>query len=511
MKKADATSNKQVALNMTANIVSYTANIIISFALTPFLICAIGKETYSFYPIANTFVSYMSILTTALNSMASRFVTISLVKGDKKNANKYYSSVFFANTIMDAVMLIPMIVIVVALDRFMDIPINSVAAVKQLFAFVFAAMLINIIGSIYGIATFAKNRIDLRSLLDLVTAILKLILFYVFYKYLPPSIAYVGVVTLVIAFVGVAFQRHYTKMLLPEIHISRKNFSWPHTKELLASSVWNSINSLGNGLLAGMSLILANLLYGSWASGEYSIVQTVPIFISGVITMLSGVFYPVITYRYAQNDQPGLINEIIKSQNLIGSVSCAVISVFMALGTEFFTLWVPGEDAHYLEVLSVITILPHFVIACVWSLTNMNIVMNKVKIPALYTLGCGIANVALAYLTYLMYKPGVVSLPIISSALQILWVGIFIPLYVSYNLKLKWTTFYPSVVYAIICSILTIVETVVIKSFFNISSWFNFFLVAIITGIIALVIFSIGMVGIGKIKKIVFKVIRRDR
>ena len=48
---------KQVAINMVANIVSYSANILISFVLTPFLINTLGKETYSFYPIANTIVS----------------------------------------------------------------------------------------------------------------------------------------------------------------------------------------------------------------------------------------------------------------------------------------------------------------------------------------------------------------------------------------------------------------------------------------------------------------------
>ena len=85
---------------MLANIVSYSANIIISFVLTPFLINVIGKETYSFYPMANTIVTYMSVLTNAMNTAASRYVTIALVQEKQEEANKYYSSTLAANLLM---------------------------------------------------------------------------------------------------------------------------------------------------------------------------------------------------------------------------------------------------------------------------------------------------------------------------------------------------------------------------------------------------------------------------
>ena len=327
-------NNRQISINMIANIVSYSSNLLISFVLTPFLINTLGKETYSFYPVANTIVSYMSVITNSMNTMASRFVTVSLVKGDKEEANKYYSSVLAANLILGLILVIPMILVVVFLDEFMEIPINSVAAIKALFALVFSSTLVNILGSTFGIATFAKNRIDLRSLRELVTALLRLILFVLLYKFLPASIVYVGFVTLLVALVNVAFQFQYTRLLLPEIHISKANISISHTRELFSTSVWNMINTLGNTLLAGMTLILANVFYGATVSGTYSIVQTVPQFISGTIVMLVGVFYPAITYRFAENDIEGLLLEVNRAQKAIGAVACTTIVVFSALASE---------------------------------------------------------------------------------------------------------------------------------------------------------------------------------
>lgn len=505
------TGRKQIGLNMIANVLSYSANIVISFVLTPFLINTLGAETYSFYPMANTIISYMSVLTNSMNSMSSRFVTVSLVKGDEENANKYFNSVLASNILMCAALLIPMLIIVLFLDVFMNVPVNSVAAIKGLFLLVFVSALLNILASVYGIATFAKNRIDLRSIRELVTAVLRLVLFFLMYKFMPPSIVYVGVVTLVVAAVNIVFQRQYTKFLLPEISISYKYISKPHIKELLGASVWNAINTFGNTLLAGMSMILANMFYGAEAAGTYSIVQTVPQFISGVIVMLVGVFYPVITYKYAQNDKQGLVSELQLAQKFVGIFGASVIVVFSALATEFFELWTPGYDSSELSLLSFITILPHILISCIWPLTNLNVVMNKVKIPAVFTLVMGIANVLIAWVVYVIARPGVVSLPIISTILQCIWIGIFVPLYACYNLKVGIGTVYSTVIRVGIVSVGIFLLIIRVKKVFVLETWITFILFGGSTGVISLIAMALVVLGPKKIKQTLIKNIKGRR
>ena len=502
-------NNKQTGINMLANIISYSANIIISFILTPYLINALGKETYSFYPIANTIVTYMSVLTNAMNTAASRYVTIALVKDEKLEANRYYSSTLAANLLMSGVLAVFMALVVVFLDRLMVVPINAEVAIKALFSLVFASALVNISSSVFGIATFAKNRIDLRSVRELVTAALKLLLFFLMYRFMTPSIVYVGVVTLVVALVNICFQIGYTKKLLPEIKVSRSFISWSHTKSLLTTSGWSAVNTFGNIMLTGMSMVLANMLYGATASGTYAIVNTVPQFINGVICMLVGVFYPLITYRYAQGDYKGLVKEVQTAQSLCGLFGCAVISVFSALAAEFFSLWTPAEDARYLSVLSFITILPHFVIACMWSLTNLNVAMNKVKIPAMFTLGSGVINVLTACLVHRVWAPGLVSLPLISSGLQIIWVGIFVPLYACRNLNVKWSTFYNIPVKALLCSAVVIVAITLVKSVFTLNTWLRFIVFGGVCGIIALIAFASVLIGPKSMKLLIGAIVRK--
>lgn len=497
-------SNKQISINMLANIVSYSANLIVAFILTPFLIQKIGKETYSFYPMANTIVNYMAILMTSMNAIASRFVMISLVKGDKKEADRYFSSTLIANITMGTIMAIPMLFIVLFIDKVMNVPINSVAAVRTLFVLLFSSSLINIISSVFGIATFAKNRIDLRSVRELIIAIVKLGLYVFLYWLLPPSIIYIGIVILVVGLLNLFIQIYYTRILLPDIKISSKYFSIQHIKVLFVSSCWTAINSFGNQLLVGMSLVMANMFYGADVSGLYSIVNTVPQFLSGVISMMVGVFYPIVTHSYVQDKSEDLVAIVNKSQNFVGVFGCSIATVFAAVSPEFYLLWMPGENARVLSELTYIIIIPYYFIACMWTITNLNIIMNKVKIPALFTLGVGCLNIIASYLMYFWKIGGITNILIISTILQIIWIGWFIPKYVCKHLRIKSWLLYKPLVKSIPCSICSFVLINILKRYFNIcNSWGCFLLFGCLVGCMTICIYAVVMFGMKYLCKIV--------
>ena len=124
--------------------------------------------------------------------------------------------------------------------------------------------------------------------------------------------------------------------------------------ELFSSGIWNSFNQLSVILLTGLDLLLANLFLGAAKAGEYSIAQTVPLFVGSLIGMLVGVFVPPLAAHYAKNDINGLVREINFSGKVLGVLISVPISGFIVFGDDFYRLWVPGEDASYLHLLSII-------------------------------------------------------------------------------------------------------------------------------------------------------------
>lgn len=489
------TSNKRIAINLISNIVSFSSTLLISLVLTPFLINTLGKETYSFFPLANNFVSYMTIVTNALNSMANRFITIEIAKKNNEKANMYFSSVFYSNLILSAILFIIMFFIVVFLDKILDIPINMVASIKILFSFVFASMIVNVVTSVFGVATFAKNRIDLRAMRELFAAICRIVLYILFFVFLPPNIIYVGIVALIIALINFIIQFIFTKKLLPEISFSSKNYSFKAIKELLFSGMWNSISNLGNILLCGVNLLLINILYGANSAGNYSIVQTVPTFINGTISMLTGVFVPIITYKFAEQNKTELIDELKKSQKIIGILTCSVIAIFVGLSIPFFRLWTPKENAVYLMLLTIIVIFPHIFVSTLWPVFNLDIVMNKVKQPSIIMLMLGIINILVALISKNIFNFSMEIVPMISSLLFVFWILIYIPIYTCKNLKIKTISILIDTFKLLITTILISMMTFLLQKHFCIENWFSFFIIGIVCGVIALLINTVIIYG----------------
>ena len=79
--------NKQLAINITATVVSFVVNLGIQFFLTPFIVSSLGPAAYGFVGLSNNIITYTQLISVALHSMASRFITIKYTQGDVESAN----------------------------------------------------------------------------------------------------------------------------------------------------------------------------------------------------------------------------------------------------------------------------------------------------------------------------------------------------------------------------------------------------------------------------------------
>lgn len=478
---------KRLAINLIANTISYSTTILVAFFLTPYLIRTLGKEVYSFYPLSNNFVNYMGILTVALNSMASRFVSIELYKNNKRRANNYFVSVLLSNVILSIFLLVIMSIIVLNLEIIINIPIDIVFTIKLLFTFVFLSMIVNIVTSIFGVAVFVKNRIDLQSIVEIIQGILRVVLYLLLFSLFQPTIVYVGSVALILSICKFIFHYLFTKKLLPEMRISRTYFDCSAVKEILSSGIWNSINQLGTVLLSSLSLLICNINLGVDAAGDYSIVQTVPYFISGVISMLTGVFMPEIVKKYAEGNEQLLVKEIHNSQKIIGMFSNIPIVIFLVIGRDFFSLWVPLEDATKLQTLSIMTMIPMIITAAVWPVSNLSVVINRVKVPSLFMIGCGLTNIALCLLLFKTTNLEIYAITLSALLIHIIRLGIFIPIYPCKKLGIKMTTFYPCLVRVIVCACVNFIIFHLIYRMIPVYSWITFIIYSLICSLIGLI------------------------
>ncbi|AMQ07886.1 oligosaccharide flippase family protein [Sporosarcina psychrophila] len=486
---------KQLSINLIANIMSFSISVGISFILTPFLIEHIGKEAFGFFPLANNFVLYINLLVIALNSMAARFIMLEVMKKDIVRSNIYFNSVFYSNIIMVIILIIPLSLIIIFIDNLLNVPVDLRSDIKILFTLIFMTFLISVLGSVFNVATLATNRIDLRSYQEIIQSGLKAILFIVLFSILSPSIIYVGVVGLSVGIIGIAISLYFTKKLLPEIKLSIAYFDIKAVKELLSSGIWGSFNQLSSILLTGLDLLLANIFFGAAKAGEFSIAQTVPLFVITLIGMLVGVFFPTIAAHYAKNDIYGMIKEIDFSGKVLGILISVPIAGFIVFGEEFYQLWVPSEDSSYLHLLSVIIFLPFLVSGSINVLFNVNTIINKVKIPSIVLFCTGVLNVVLVLILLNYTELGLLAIPISSVILSFIRNLAFTPVYSARCLGVKWYNFYGLILRNFITILILVAVFYFISQPLTIDTWMDLIVISGICGCIGILISLVLMLN----------------
>lgn len=449
--------NKRTAINLSSQIISFLINVGVTFFLTPFIVDKIGKDVYGFVGLANNITGYITIITTAINSLANRYITIAYVKNDIPLAKKYYSSVTAANILIVGIFVPLATVLVSKLEWFINVPILYMADIKLLWMFIFLAFFLNLIFGRMTVATFAKNRLDLAALANISSNILKLILLVLMYMLLPAKVSYLGIATFVCGALVVMLNCFYKHKLTPELKFGAKDVHIHKLWEIIKNGIWNSVSQLSELLFTGLDLLLANLFIGVTQMSLLSIAKSIPLQIITFIATVAGVFYPFMTISYAKKSADEFADETCNALRLCGLVCSVLIMGVIVFGKNFYGFWLPtlsSDEIGLVQVLSVLTLIPQVFSIYIFPLYHVNTLACRLKWPALVNLILGAVNVAVVFILLNCTELGIYAIAGVSSILQALKILIFVPIYASKNLNKSIWTFYPTILRGILLNII---------------------------------------------------------
>ncbi|MBQ1382918.1 MAG: hypothetical protein IIY73_03315, partial [Solobacterium sp.] len=169
-----------LGLAMISNMISVVVSALVSFVISKYLIITAGSVAYSYYPIATNFANYFAIIFIAVNALAARFVMVALLEGNEQEAKEYYSSILLADLFLSALVSAVLAVFVFNVEHILDIPAEIVPQVRSLFMWILLTVVVNALTNVFGISIYAKNRMDVRAVIDLAISISKLIFFLYF-------------------------------------------------------------------------------------------------------------------------------------------------------------------------------------------------------------------------------------------------------------------------------------------------------------------------------------------
>jgi len=458
--------NKQLVINMAANLLSTVVGFCVSFFLTPFIIERVGVEANGFVNLAGNFMSYAMIVTTALNSMAGRFITISIHQEDYDETNKYMSSVFAANLLSSAVLTVPAVLLVINMNSWFNVSAAIVSDVKILWAFLFANFLYGNIVSVFGVATFSQNRLDIQSGTGIILSLVRSGIIVAAYMLFDTKVWYIGATAFLCTLLDSVVNIYCTKHFLPFAKISRKYFDFKKIKNLLSAGVWNSVSKVSNILSEGLDLLVANLFIGDTAMGIISLAKHMPAYILSFT---------------------GLISSI----KILGFITCIPLSIMYAYGDVFFGLWAPTLDAKLLQTIAIVASLEFPLVLPLEPLWNIFTTTNKVKQSSLYLVINSAATIIIEFILLHFATTEYQKIMIIvgvSTAFSIVRALTFLPLYGAKCLNFKKTIFYKPAFQNLLAVIVLTGISLFVKKIFNLNSWFALIAASCLTAAISFVI-----------------------
>lgn len=480
--------NDKILVNLFAGWIVLIINILINFLLSPYIIKHIGVEANGYIQLANNFISFATIISTALNSMSSRFITIEIHKKNHNKANQYYSSVFAGNIFLLILMLIPVILIILNLNKLIHISSNYILSVQALFIWIFLNYFVNTGTPSWATAMFSTNRLYIQSIGNVISNIIRALLLVLLFSFFTPSISYVGIAAVASTLVLQMYLFYWKRKLMPELTFRKKYVNFSALKEIISSGIWNSINSASLLLNQGLDLLISNIFLGPIEMGILSLVKVIPSILGQFSSAISNVFMPNLTIRFAKGELDEMVSDIYQASKLNTIITTIPFVGFLCFGNIFFSLWVPSQNANQLEFLSILSSIGLIYSISVSPLWNIFSVVNELKLNTIVFFVTSIISFVITVFLVKTTDLGLAAICGVSSVINALKNIFFVVPYSAIYLgRPKWT-FLPLLWYSTKSVIILLFTGVLTEKILEPKSWISLGISLMIFTIISLLI-----------------------
>lgn len=460
----------------------------ISFLLTSFIVREISAEAYGFTNLCNNIVNYATLITIVLNSVAGRFITIEIHRGNKERANKYFSSTVIANLIICSLLFIIFIQFSISIDQIFDIPDYLVSDVRVLFLLVAFNLVLNVFTSVFTVSTFITNNLYLSSLANAIGIVVRSLSLFLFMKF-DPNIRYVGVATILGSTVIFLMNIYFLKKLCPDFKIRKSDFSISYVKELISSGIWNTVSKLSQILSDGFDLVITNIWIGVYAMGQLSIAYTIPTVISSFLSMIINVFNPQLTEYYAKGKKDEIIKAITLNMKMTAFFGNVIFFGFVAMGKDFFSLFVPTANIDLVYVLAIFAISSLLSSSIVSPLSNVFLLTNKLKVNSVVWFFVSVFDAILLVILLNTTSMGIYAVAFVSKIVGTIVNLTFLPLYASRCLSTNPLVFYKLIFRYTLTSIFLGVVIILCRELLGeINSWSLFVVRCAFLGLIGFIV-----------------------
>lgn len=395
---------------------SFGSSVLIGLWLVPYLVGHLGMAAYGMVPLAAVFTQYVGVIANALKMPVARFMTLAYRGGGgaRKDSLAIFNTAFFAYLGL-AVFQIPFFALGFSfLNEIFTIPPGILWDTKILLFCSLLSYLISFVGSVFGVATFANNRVDVDEGINTARIILKVVLLVFIFTKFSPALRYVGYVELFVAVFVLTCKVVAWRRLMPDLRINLHLFQFERIRPILGMSIWILISNFGSLLFLRANVWIINKFISAEAAGQYGALMKWDALLRSATAMASVVIAPMVMIYYSKKqfeDAARITQYGVKFLTLGMAVPCALIVGF---SPQVLSLWLGPEYVSMWPILSAMMFLLY--LNCgVTPIFQIQNAYNKVKLPAVMSLLMGVLNAVACIIAIVYFNQGILGVVVVTT------------------------------------------------------------------------------------------------
>lgn len=432
----------QLKKNLRMNVASFVCNVGLGLWLVPYLVKHLGIAAYGLVPLAMAFTEYVSVITQSFNQAVSRFLTVELRGLQKDGAAAVFNSSLALMLALSLLQLLVACFVLLYLEKLVVVPSGLLQDTTWLFALTFAGFILSMLGGVFNVSMYSRNRLDLMRLNDMVRLLVRVIATVALFSLFDPNLLYVGVGNLLAGIFALALSVAQWRQLSPELAIDWGKVDCSRLKPIAGMAGWVIVNAVGYLLFLRIDIYIVNQFIGPEAGGEYAAVLQWNQLVRVAAGVFSGVITPLGMIYYAQGELDKLSRMMAMAVKIMCLALALPLALMCAFSSDILGLWL-GPDFRAMGDLMALQLCTLMINLGVMPLFSINMATNRVKVPALLALVMGGLNFVLAVFLVQQLKLGYYGVALAGVVVLSLKNGIFTPWYAARLLNLRSTTFYP--------------------------------------------------------------------
>lgn len=304
------TKSKRLAKNTAILYLRTFIVMCISLITSRFTLKLLGIDNFGIYNIVGGTIAMFSIISGALSSSISRFLTFAIGKGDDEHLKKIFSTSLFIQILLGIIVLIlGETVGLWFLNNKLNIPLNRLDSANWVLQFSLISFIINLITLPFNAAIIAHERMKAFAYMAVIDSFFKIVLILSLYFVKSDVLRVYSALMLLSTLVMFIFHFAYCRSLFNECSL-KISFDSTNFKEMTKFASWTFFGNAGNiCTLQGID-ILVNIFFGVTVNAARGIVNQVNNIILSFINNFTTAINPQITKSYAENDCDYLIKII---------------------------------------------------------------------------------------------------------------------------------------------------------------------------------------------------------